>query len=462
MMQRMLMGIPLVLALVGLCGAEAGALELEMQAVQFPERDQIKLDLVPRPGAPAAKMKAEILYRDGQARVELSYDDMKPAVLFGGDVTCYVLWAVREDGRWDNLGEVIVEDDDATLEFSTANKQFALLVTAEPYYLVPAPSALPVFINAPSRSKKAATRAFTFAGFAPAPKHAIASITDVRRDSDTPLVLVQAHKAYELAGRRGAAIHAARLHRDAGLALSKADESASRGKDTALLDHGRRAIALSNEAINITMNRLESIAIEENLAKRRAELKALEERVAEAQSRAREAEDAARRLRAEKEAVTREKVELTAAVGDLRQDMSRLNERLEGALSKIAETTSGAKGFVVSLPDVLFDVNEANLKPEARLVLAELAGVLHVMPELGVAVEGHTDSTGSPDYNLRLSERRAESVRAFLGSRDVPIDRLRAVGYGMTRPVADNDTPEGRKRNRRVEIVISGAASQGS
>jgi outer membrane protein OmpA-like peptidoglycan-associated protein len=110
---------------------------------------------------------------------------------------------------------------------------------------------------------------------------------------------------------------------------------------------------------------------------------------------------------------------------------------------------------VVNLPDILFDVNEATLKPEAQVVLAKLAGILLIMPDQRATIEGHTDSTGSADYNLDLSERRANSVRHFLRSQGLDPGRLQAVGYGMQQPVADNSTSEGRGRNRRVEIVIN-------
>jgi len=89
------------------------------------------------------------------------------------------------------------------------------------------------------------------------------------------------------------------------------------------------------------------------------------------------------------------------------------------------------------------------------VVLAKLAGILLIMEELNLRVEGHTDSTGSADYNQRLSERRAASVRDFLAQHGVAMDRLVAVGYGMDRPVATPETKEGRAKNRRVEIVIA-------
>ena len=111
--------------------------------------------------------------------------------------------------------------------------------------------------------------------------------------------------------------------------------------------------------------------------------------------------------------------------------------------------------MIVSLPDILFDTNEATLKDEAKVVIAKLAGILLILPELNLRVEGHTDSTGSADYNQGLSERRATTVRDFLAEQGIGGQRMMAVGYGLTRPVADNSTREGRAENRRVEIVIA-------
>jgi len=121
----------------------------------------------------------------------------------------------------------------------------------------------------------------------------------------------------------------------------------------------------------------------------------------------------------------------------------------------VADTQSSARGFVVNLPDILFDLNEATLKPEARVVIAKLSGILLIMPELNLRIEGHTDATGSEEHNQALSERRATSVKDFLTEQGLAAGRIVAVGYGETRPVADNESAEGRKKNRRVEIVIS-------
>ena len=91
-----------------------------------------------------------------------------------------------------------------------------------------------------------------------------------------------------------------------------------------------------------------------------------------------------------------------------------------------------------------------------KLVIAKLAGILLIMQDLNLRVEGHTDATGPYDYNLRLSEDRARSVVQFLAEQGIAATRMVAEGYGPDRPIASNDTGEGRSRNRRVEIVIAG------
>jgi outer membrane protein OmpA-like peptidoglycan-associated protein len=117
-----------------------------------------------------------------------------------------------------------------------------------------------------------------------------------------------------------------------------------------------------------------------------------------------------------------------------------------------AERTS--RGMVVTLEDVLFQVNGAQLQPGAQTELLRLGDYLKRNPDRKIMIEGHTDNTGSSEYNLQLSQLRAQSVESYLISSGVAPDRIRAIGYGETRPEAPNDTATGRQQNRRVEIVI--------
>jgi outer membrane protein OmpA-like peptidoglycan-associated protein len=104
--------------------------------------------------------------------------------------------------------------------------------------------------------------------------------------------------------------------------------------------------------------------------------------------------------------------------------------------------------------DILFDVDAASLRPESRTTLRDLANNFRQYPDEVFDVEGHTDSTGTSEYNMGLSQRRASSVREFLADQGVPASRINAAGYGETRSKSSNDTPEGRQLNRRVEIHI--------
>jgi len=113
------------------------------------------------------------------------------------------------------------------------------------------------------------------------------------------------------------------------------------------------------------------------------------------------------------------------------------------------------RGLVLSLDDVLFAVDEATLQPGALPDLARVAEFLRDQPERTVVVEGHTDSTGSAAYNLRLSEARAAAVESVLIRNGVPPARIRTRGLGQAAPVASNDNAAGRQQNRRVEIVIA-------
>lgn len=103
-----------------------------------------------------------------------------------------------------------------------------------------------------------------------------------------------------------------------------------------------------------------------------------------------------------------------------------------------------------------FEFDEDRLTANAKLLLDRVADALLARPDLQVEVQGHTDSKGAEEYNQRLSERRAESVTRYLVGRGVQGDRLTAVGYGESQPVADNETEEGRELNRRVELLITG------
>lgn len=105
--------------------------------------------------------------------------------------------------------------------------------------------------------------------------------------------------------------------------------------------------------------------------------------------------------------------------------------------------------------DVLYDVNSAALKPGAYTEINRVATVLMQYPQTVIQIAGHTDSSGSEEYNQGLSERRALGVYNALLNQGVAANRMQAVGFGETQPIADNSTPQGRQLNRRVVVTIA-------
>jgi outer membrane protein OmpA-like peptidoglycan-associated protein len=441
----------------------------QLHGVSYPEKRAVAQDLLPEPGAAPAKVISRVTYRDGRAGIEVSFEAMKPAILYGGEVTCFVLWAVTREGVAENLGELPVRGSRGTAEFSTAKQSFALMVTAEPFWLVRRPSDLVVLLAGPPRQKDVDWAAFSFSEFAPAPAHERGSLAAAQVEGKLPVELLQARRTHELAAGHEAPVHAADLYGEAEEALNEANDRAERSpRSRAVLEASRRAVALDNEAIQLALRRREALELERQIAERRAEMKRLQERVEESQALAERARREVETLRADALVLGQEKAGLEREMTDLRADLFTMEEtlhrlstekqqmssRLEEALSHVAETRQSARGFVVNLPDILFGVNEATLKPEAQVLIAKLAGILLVIPDLQVVIEGHTDALGSPEYNLRLSRRRAESVKDYLAEQGISEERLGAIGLGLAQPVADNETAAGRRRNRRVEILI--------
>lgn len=116
--------------------------------------------------------------------------------------------------------------------------------------------------------------------------------------------------------------------------------------------------------------------------------------------------------------------------------------------------------IILNMPSgITFDVDSAAIKPQFQPVLDDVAATLSQYHQTRIEVAGHTDSTGSEQYNQQLSERRAQSVANYLAGRGVAYSRMTVLGYGETRPVTTNETAEGRARNRRVEITIVPVAS---
>jgi outer membrane protein OmpA-like peptidoglycan-associated protein len=158
----------------------------------------------------------------------------------------------------------------------------------------------------------------------------------------------------------------------------------------------------------------------------------------------------------QKQAAEAEAEKARQAAAKAEAEKADMRAQLLAQLNSILQTNDSARGLIVNMSDVLFDTGSFTLKPGAREKLAKVSGILLAHPGLTMQIEGHTDSVGSDGFNVRLSEQRADSVRDFLGEQGVSPSSITAQGFGKAEPVATNDTPEGRQRNRRVEIVVNG------
>jgi len=132
------------------------------------------------------------------------------------------------------------------------------------------------------------------------------------------------------------------------------------------------------------------------------------------------------------------------------------NDGLSHVQTQYKDAVKTNEGIKITLgSDVLFDTNSSYLSNQAKKELDNFVEMLKNYKEsYKLSIEGHTDATGTPEYNLMLSEKRAQSVKTYLVSKNIAADKIEVKGVGITKPLAPNNTVEGRKKNRRVEILI--------
>ena len=468
----------LILAVLLVSSALAAA-EIQLTALSLQTGKPVDINFAKTSRAPSqAAMQATLLYDNGKAAVKLSYQKMEPAVLFAGDISAFVLWAVTIDGTVENLGEVVADKKSASgsLQGYTGKKVFALMVTAEPFATVTRPTELIVFVSGEMRGANIPNTPFSFANFSTGYKPALDSISGIQYNDPTPAAVKQANKAIEIAKKLDAAAVNPKAMDGATVAFGKA--MAAAGNKKVMADQARIAAQLASQAIKDTIKANEAKAAAEAEAKRLAEKTALVERATtaegESQRIAQELKEVqvqrealasetknlamlTEKLTAEKDTITAERDAVKAEREAIKKERDNLAGMLKGALSSVADTTETARGVIVSLSGILFDVGKATLKPASQLSVAKLAGILMVFPNMNLSIEGYTDSTGTNELNMRLSTDRARSVYEFLMGQGISNSRMRYQGFGPDNPVAPNDTEINRAKNRRVEVVLTQA-----
>jgi outer membrane protein OmpA-like peptidoglycan-associated protein len=464
---------------------------------------------------PQAEGWASVEGEDGVIEIDARFDDLEAPQRFGREYLTYVLWAITPEGRATNLGELQVNGNDGRLEVTTELQSFALVLTAEPYFAVSQPSDVVVMENVVRESgfERTQGRVETLQA-----KYELLKRGSYLMNRDpallkvkplepgAPLDLAQARNAVELARLAGADRYASETFSKAVSLLTEAETQREKGRRGNQVQQPARQAAQTAEDARLIALQRQEVEFEEQqrrLALQReeeaaAKLRAEEERRRQAEAERLRVERERERAETERAAAERERLAAEKARADLERaraeadaaraaaqaqaeearrlaeerereasaarlareqaekDRDAAREQLRQQLTVILETRETARGLIINLSDVLFDVDKATLKPGAREKLARIAGVLASHPDLKIEIEGHADSTGSEEYNQALSERRAQSVRAYFNQQGVTTPIVAAVGFGETRPVATNGTAAGRQQNRRVEIIVSG------
>ena len=235
-------------------------------------------------------------------------------------------------------------------------------------------------------------------------------------------------------------------------ALDKANAAAKKREDADEITH---LAYLAKQRVAIAQETAKQKQAETNITAATAERTEirLDARTQEANKAQQKAETAQREADA-----SQQQAVMSQQQSDMSQQQARDAEMRAGQLETQLKDLNAKKtdrGLVITLGDVLFDTNKAQLKAGATRSLQKLAGFLKQYPQRNAQIEGYTDSTGSADYNQELSDRRAQAVRASLLDMGVGTDRITTRGYGKESPVASNDTAAGRQMNRRVEIILS-------
>lgn len=465
-------------------------------AIKYRDSDDTSVNIVGTSLNPQVIGKAEVKRKDGRTRIKLKIRDLGHPQALGAYYATYILWAIAPEGQADNLAELPIRND-FEIDVTTAFQTFGLIVTAEPHSAVKLPSPVIVAENTLRKGTEGGIEASRIDYSGDPGTLYVVSAQDtpaLSADYNTPLLILGARRAVQIARRAGAHKYAEAELREAEVKLAaleqtwprrREDEKRLSGLAHDVMRLGERARELSVERIaqanlederRVASNTIAEAQTEAGRARdeagrargeaERARLEAAvsqdaaaraEREAAEAHRRVDQAQTEAERAKANEDLARAEAERARLEAEQAKQDKDDLQQRLFMSISAILETRREARGLIVNLSDVLFDFNQASLKPGAREKLSKLAGILLAYPgPYHMEIEGHTDAIGSQDYNQKLSEDRAQSVSGYLLKEGLLTDRILAVrGFGKLRPVTTNDTPEGRQMNRRVEIVIT-------
>ncbi len=478
-------------------------------AVTYPLDETVEVKFRGTTLLPRLKGEAKVK-REGRrgTRVVVSIDNLPRAHELGGIYTTFVLWAVSPDGRVDNLGEIKRGGSPfvaSKLDVTTPLQTFALLITAEPHFLMKVPSRMVVLENiAPRKLDKSQieTVAVQYIGnssdYFRDPRVPDIATSDYR---DIPVSLLGARQSVNLAKFAGAS-------QDAPVELQTALDDLQAAEKALRLDQPIAEVDILARKATSSGARAEELALARKAARlRREDTQRRDEALRTAEKSADSAQREIRQLRADldREQRARELAERDAATAneqlrEQRSEVSRLRDelqavradaeaakislaRLEGArtvqeesrnaevrdqqrrageaslkqaLAKYGTVKESSRGIQLILPEILWGgPRAAALNSSAAAKLEPLAALLASNPDYQVLIETYTDSRGDEVALQQLTQERARQLSERFQSAGVDPSRIQANGMGAANPVASNTTVAGRTRNRRTEITLT-------
>jgi outer membrane protein OmpA-like peptidoglycan-associated protein len=472
-------------------------------AINYPDDKNSSVDMQGVGMTTNVDGRAQAKRADGRTRIKMRINGLSHPQALGSFYTSYVIWAITPEGQADNLGELPqTRDRSREIEVTTPQQNFALIVTAEPHGLVRYPGPLIVAENVLRKDTKGQITSSRIAYRGDPGVFYVATTAErvaLQADYTTPLSVLGARRAVEIARRANARQFAPtelqeaennlatleqlwpsnsnreeRFNREAREVMRLAEVARAASVERMQQQRLNAERLASNQALNQAQSETARARSEADAARqladearrvaeeaRAASARAVTE-LAQARARAAQAQTEAERAKANAEVARLEAERARLESESAKRERDAARQRLQVSLSEILDTRREARGLIVNLSDVLFDFDKATLKPGAKEKLSKLAGVLLAYPgTYQMEIEGYTDSVGTAEYNQKLSEERALSVRDYLTQAGLKADRIVATrGLGESKPVTTNDTPEGRQMNRRVELVIADSEPQ--
>lgn len=479
-------------------------------AMTYPEGETIKVKFRGTTRFPRMTGEATVKRSDRRGtEIQLSVEKMPRPFELGAGYATYILWAISPDGQADNLGEIKRSGlffIDSKITRTTPLQTFALIITAEPHYLVRRPSREVMLENLSGYSKAgtplATVKSVQYFG------NSSDYFRDVRTPeiaeadyAKTPITILEARQAIALAKYAGAESDATDELRQAETLLQGAEQSFQAGRDVEQVDiSARQAVSAAVKAEDTAAIRREAREKRNEKSRQDAELRKSENQIADANQQTEDFKTELASERRARELAERDVANSNEQIKQLRDENAKLREelgrlrgdaetakielaRMQGQqqaadaqreqTEKIARLQSNApilmqslkpfgtvrqteRGIVLTLNDTYFGgARVNNLSPDGDSKLGNLASLLANNSDYKVAVESYIDNKGTPDELQNLTDGRAQAIMGKLTTGGVDAARVEAKGFGASLPVAPNTTNLNRAKNRRVDIVLS-------